>query len=159
MTGRHLAQLNVGVLNFPLDDPRMEGFTSMLDLINDVADRTPGFVWRLVEEGERDATGVRTSLGEDILINMSVWESRDALWDFVYRSGHLDLLRRRGEWFQRPGEPFQVLWWIPAGHTPAVEEAVERLTLLRREGPTPLAFTFREGYGPEDAETTAFTGR
>jgi hypothetical protein len=158
MTEHHLAQLNVGMLNFPLDDPRMEGFTSMLDPINDVADRTPGFVWRLVGDGDNDATAVRTSLGEDVLINMSVWENRDALSDFVYRSGHLDVLRRRGEWFQRPREPFQVLWWIPAGHIPTLIEAVERLGLLRREGPTRRAFTFREGYGPEDADTAA-TGR
>ncbi|MGH3391498.1 MAG: DUF3291 domain-containing protein [Actinomadura sp.] len=151
MTGHHLAQLNVGRLNFPLDDPRMAGFTSMLDPINDLADRTPGFVWRLVEDGGNDATAVRTSLGGDVLVNMSVWETREALWDFVYRSAHLDVLRQRGNWFQRPAEPFQVLWWVPAGHIPTPPEAVERLELLRREGPTPHAFTFRENYSPEDA--------
>lgn len=156
MTGHHLAQLNVGRLNFPLDDPRMAGFTSMLDPINDLADRTPGFVWRLVEDGGNDATAVRTSLGGDVLVNMSVWETREALWDFVYRSAHLDVLRQRGNWFQRPAEPFQVLWWVPAGHIPTPPEAVERLDLLRREGPTPHAFTFRENHSPEDAEARRF---
>jgi hypothetical protein len=151
MTGHHLAQLNVGTLKFPLADVRAHGFTSMLDTLNEVADNAPGFVWRLVEDGGNDATAIRTSLGDDVLVNMSVWESRDALRDYVYRSGHLDVLRRRAEWFQPPKPPFQVMWWIPAGHIPTVEEAVERLALLRRQGPSPSAFGFRETYLPEDA--------
>ncbi|WP_158885996.1 DUF3291 domain-containing protein [Amycolatopsis anabasis] len=151
MTGYHLAQLNVGTLKFPLDDVRMHGFTSMLDTLNEVADNAPGFVWRLVEDGGNDATGIRTSLGDEVLVNMSVWESRDALWDYVYRSGHLDVLRRRAEWFQLPKAPFQVMWWIPAGHIPTVEEAVERLELLREQGPSSIAFGFRDAYLPEEA--------
>jgi hypothetical protein len=155
MTGHHLAQLNVGTLRYPLDDVRMYGFTSMLDTLNEVADNAPGFVWRLVEEGANDATAMRTSLGDDVLVNMSVWESPEALGDYVYRSGHLDVLRRRTEWFQRPTAPFQVLWWIPAGHIPTVEEAVERLVLLREQGPSPRAFGFRDLYPPEDAPAAA----
>ena len=152
MTAPQLAQLNVGALNFPLDDPRMTGFTSMLDTLNAVADNAPGFVWRLIEEGANDATALRSPLGDDVLVNMSVWESREALWDYVYRSGHLDMLRRRSEWFRLPKGPFQVLWWVPAGHRPSVEEAVERLELLRAEGPSPRAFGFRDAWTAEDAE-------
>ncbi|WP_275292282.1 DUF3291 domain-containing protein [Amycolatopsis sp. La24] len=155
MTEHHLAQLNVGILRHPLEDPRMHGFTSMLDTLNEVADNAPGFVWRLVEDGGNDATSLRTSLGDDVLVNMSVWESRDALWDYVYRSGHLDMLRRRSEWFELPKAPFQVLWWVPAGHVPTVEEAVERLELLREKGPSPSAFGFRDSYLPEGAASTA----
>jgi len=151
MTGPRLAQLNVGIPNFPLADPRMAGFTSMLDTVNALADNAPGFVWRLVEDGANDATELRSPLGDDVLVNMSVWESREALWDYVYRSGHLDVLRRRAEWFQLPKAPFQVLWWIPAGHLPTVEEAVERLELLRAEGPSPRAFGFRDPWTAEDA--------
>ncbi|MBN9748080.1 DUF3291 domain-containing protein [Amycolatopsis sp. A1MSW2902] len=151
MTEHHLAQLNVGILRHPLEDPRMHGFTSMLDTLNEVADNAPGFVWRLVEDGGNDATSLRTSLGDDVLVNMSVWESRDALWDYVYRSGHLDMLRRRSEWFELPKAPFQVLWWVPAGQVPTVEEAVERLELLREKGPSPSAFGFRDSYLPEGA--------
>lgn len=151
MTEHHLAQLNVGILKFPLADARMHGFTSMLDTLNEVADNAPGFVWRLVEDGGNDATAIRTSLGDDVLVNMSVWETRDALWDYVYRSGHLDMLRRRSEWFELPKAPFQVLWWVPAGHVPTVEEAVERLELLRGKGPSPSAFGFRDGFLPEGA--------
>ncbi|MGI5131247.1 DUF3291 domain-containing protein [Pseudonocardia sp. CA-107938] len=149
MTGHHLAQLNVGTLRFPLDDPRMDGFTSMLDPINEVADNWPGFVWRLVGDGGNNATALRTPLGEDVIVNMSVWESREALWDYVYRSGHLDVLRRRAEWFDLPKGPFQVLWWIPAGHIPTVEEALERLERVREHGPSPEAFGFRDEYAPD----------
>jgi hypothetical protein len=151
MTRHHLAQLNVGTMRFPLDDPRMHGFTSMLDTLNEAADNAPGFVWRLVEDGANDATALRTPLGDDVLVNMSVWESRDALWQYVYRSGHLDVLRRRAEWFQPPKAPFQVMWWIPAGHLPTVDEAVERLHLLRAHGPSPTAFGFRDTYHPDEA--------
>ena len=151
MTGYHLAQLNIGTRRFPLDDPRMDGFTSMLDHINEIADNAPGFVWRLTGDGSNDATAIQTSLGADVLVNMSVWESRDALWDYVYRSDHLDLLRRRAEWFDLPKAAFQVLWWIPAGHLPTVEEAVDRLERLRAHGPSPSAFGFRDTYPPEGA--------
>ncbi|MBB1158342.1 MULTISPECIES: DUF3291 domain-containing protein [Amycolatopsis] len=155
MTEYHLAQLNVGILRHPLEDPRMHGFTSMLDTLNEVADNAPGFVWRLVEDGGNDATAIRTSLGDDVLVNMSVWENRDALWDYVYRSGHLDMLRRRSEWFELPKAPFQVLWWVPAGHVPTVEEAVERLELLREKGSSPSAFGFRDSYLPEGAASAS----
>lgn len=151
MTGYHLAQLNVGTRRFPLDDPRMDGFTSMLDHINEVADKAPGFVWRLTGDGTNDATAIQTPLGPDVLVNMSVWENRDALWDYVYRSGHLDVLRRRAEWFALPQAAFQVLWWVPAGHIPTVAEAVDRLEQLRAYGPSPSAFGFRDTYPPEDA--------
>lgn len=155
MTEHHLAQLNVGILKFPLADARMHGFISMLDTLNEVADHAPGFVWRLVEDGGNDATAIRSSLGDDVLVNMSVWETRDALWDYVYRSGHLDVLRRRSEWFELPKAPFQVLWWVPAGHIPTVEEAVGRLELLRGKGPSPSAFGFRDSYLPEGAASAS----
>jgi hypothetical protein len=93
----HLAQLNIAVSRFPVDDPRMAGFTSMLDEINALADGSPGFVWRLVSEGANDATALRARLdGANQMVNMSVWEGRGALWGYVYRSAHLDFLRRRG---------------------------------------------------------------
>lgn len=147
MTRYHLAQLNVGTLHFPLDDPRMAEFAALLEPVNALADGSPGFVWRLVAGGEDDATSIRP-LGDDVIINYSVWESREALWDFVYRSGHLDVMRRRREWFTRNVESHLVLFWIPAGHVPTVEEGLERLDLLRREGPGPRAFTFREDHRP-----------
>ncbi|MFI6868205.1 DUF3291 domain-containing protein [Nocardia sp. NPDC050406] len=150
MNGHHLAELNLAMLRYPLDDPRMAGFTSMLEPINALADASPGFVWRLVDEDGADATSMRP-LGEDVIINLSVWESREALWDYVYRSQHLDFLSRRSDWFARPREPMTVLWWVPAGHIPTLEEALDRLRMLRENGSTPAAFGLRENYSAEDA--------
>jgi hypothetical protein len=147
MTDHHLAQLNVGRMRAPLDTPAMSEFMTALEPINAMADAAPGFVWRLVDEDGADATGIRP-FDDDLIVNMSVWESREALWDFTYKSDHLAFVRRRREWFQTMTDPFLVLWWIPAGHTPTLEEALSRLETLRATGPTPEAFTFRRSYDP-----------
>lgn len=157
MTGYHLAQFNVALLINSLDDPSTDDFRALLDPVNSLADRAPGFVWRLVADGEPDALSIQP-YGPGTIINYSVWESRQALWDFAYRSGHLDVMRRRREWFHRHVRAHLVLWWIPAGHIPDVPEAVRRLELLREVGPSPEAFTFREEYpppGPQASEATA----
>jgi hypothetical protein len=141
----HLAQLNIAVPVAPKEDPRMAGFYAELDRINELADGWPGFVWRLVDDSGADATSLRP-FGGDIMVNLSVWESLEALREFTFRSGHLDILRRRREWFRPLGDAYAVAWWVPAGHIPTVEEAGERLDLLRRKGPTPEAFTFRDPF-------------
>ncbi|MGY0021011.1 DUF3291 domain-containing protein [Streptomyces sp. YJ-C3] len=141
----HLAQLNVSTLRHPLDDPRSAHFVEMLDPVNAAADDAPGFVWRLVGEGAADATGLRPA-GENVIINLSVWETQEALWDFAYRSGHLEVMRRRREWFERHVEAHLVLWWVPAGHIPTVGEALKRLADLRANGPSPRAFTFASAH-------------
>jgi hypothetical protein len=146
----HLAEFNVGTLLEPLDAPGMAGFVALLDPVNALADAAPGFVWRLVEEGEPDATGLRPA-GADVIVNYSVWESMEALWDFVYRSAHLETLRRRREWFRRHVEAHLVMWWVPAGRIPTVEEGLERLALLRAHGPSPRAFTFNASYTAAEA--------
>ncbi|MBZ9600159.1 DUF3291 domain-containing protein [Streptomyces erythrochromogenes] len=150
MQAAHLAQLNVATLLHPIDDPRIAPFVEALDPVNAAADGAPGFVWRLVGEGESDATGLRPA-GEDVIVNLSVWESQEALWDFAYRSGHLEVMRRRREWFERHVEAHMVLWWVPAGHLPTVGEALERLTELRDHGPSPRAFTFATSYTATEA--------
>ncbi|MEV4946926.1 DUF3291 domain-containing protein [Streptomyces sp. NPDC053755] len=146
----HLAQLNVATLRHPLDDPRIAPFVEMLDPVNAAADGAPGFVWRLVEEGAADATALRPA-GENVIVNLTVWESQEALWDFSYRSGHLEVMRRRREWFERHVEAHLVLWWVPAGHLPTVTEALERLADLRTHGPSPRAFTFASSYTAAEA--------
>jgi len=144
MSDFHLAQFNVGRFKYPIDSPEMAEFVARLDPINALADEAPGFVWRYTAEGANDATSIRPFADDDqIAINFSVWRSREELWDFVYRSGHLEVLRRRPEWFTRVTDSYLVLWWIPAGHEPTVQEAMERLDTLRADGPTPEAFTFR----------------
>jgi hypothetical protein len=148
VTGYHLAQLNIGRIRGPLDSPLMAGFTSMLDEVNSLADRSPGFVWRLDDGDEPGATALRPC-GPDIIVNLSVWQTLDALRSFVYRDrAHLDLMRRRRQWFHPVTQPFVVLWWIPAGQLPGLDQALDRLDLLRRAGPGPLAFTFRDPHGP-----------
>ena len=126
----------------PLDDPLMEGFRSQLDRVNAVADQSPGFVWRL-QTAEGDATSLRPFEDDRILVNMSVWESKDALHRYVYEGPHLGLLRGRRDWFLPFDGPMLALWWIPAGHIPTVEEAKAKLEELGRNGPTAASFTFR----------------
>jgi hypothetical protein len=143
-----LAQVNIGRLRAPVDDPLITEFVAGLDRINALADRAPGFVWRLQTE-DGNATAVRPVADDELLaINMSVWESVEALADFVYRSGHVTFMRRRREWFERFATSYLALWWIPAGATPTVAEAMDRLAHLDRHGPTAAAFTFKHRFAP-----------
>ena len=148
MSGFQLAQLNIALPREPLDAPLLAEFVAALDPVNASADAAEGFVWRLQTE-DGDATAVRGFGDDRLIVNMSVWESLEALRTFVYSSRrHLDVMRRRREWFERMGEMHLVLWWVPAGHRPTVAEAEERLTLLRALGPSPDAFTFRRHFPP-----------
>jgi hypothetical protein len=142
-----LAQANIARMVAPLDDPVMADFVRQLEFINSVADQSPGFIWRLQTE-DGDATAIRAFEDDRILFNMSVWESIESLYAYVYRSEHLQPLRSRRQWFQRIDGPHLVLWWIPTGHRPSVAEAKERLILLAATGPCPQAFTFREPFSP-----------
>ncbi len=143
----HLAQLNVAKMIAPLDDPRMASFVARLEPINALADASPGFVWRLQSDAG-DATALRVFDDPDILVNLSVWESLEALRAFVYRSEHRELLKARAQWFDRSTAPHLVLWWIPAGHVPGVEEAKQKLALLQAQGPGEQAFDFRHPHDP-----------
>ncbi|MDT0308663.1 DUF3291 domain-containing protein [Streptomyces sp. DSM 44917] len=156
MTGFHLAQVNIGRILAPLDGPELAGFVAQLPGINALAERSPGFVWRMVDDGGEDATGFRPDEGDDmLLINCSVWESVEALREFTYQTDHLRVLSRRREWFHRMAEAHQALWWVPAGHRPSIAEAMERVALVREHGPGPRAFTFREPYpAPAASEPT-----
>jgi hypothetical protein len=142
-TSFNLAQVNIGRIRAPLDDPLMEGFTSQLERINALAESSPGFVWRL-KTPEGDATSIRPFEDDRILVNMSVWESVDTLHRYVYEGPHLGLLRGRREWFLPFDGPMLALWWIPARHIPTVEEAKAKLEELGRNGPTAAAFTFKK---------------
>jgi heme-degrading monooxygenase HmoA len=141
-----LAQLNIAAMRGPVDSPLMAEFVANLDRINALADASPGLIWRLQTE-DGDATALRP-LGEDVLVNLSVWRDLEALQAFVYQSGHAAIMRRRREWFDRMTQAHLVLWWIPAGHRPDVTEAAERLARLRAEGPTPRAFNFAQPFPP-----------
>ena len=145
MTEFHLAQVNVARLSAPLDSPQLADFVANLGPINAVADVSEGFVWRLQTEAG-DATALRFMDDDWLIVNMSVWKSLEALRSYVYRSRHADVLRRRQEWFDRMVEAHVALWWIEAGTLPTLDDAHERLTMLRAHGPTPDAFTLKEPY-------------
>jgi Domain of unknown function (DUF3291) len=152
-----LAQVNVGRLLAPLDSPPIADFMAALDPVNAVADAAPGFVWRLqTEDGNATAMGgfAADAVGAvgGILINMSVWESVEALGAYVYGEAHVAVLRRRREWFSRMKDAYSALWWIPRGHVPSVREAEDRVKYLRVHGPTAHAFTLREHFPPPDSD-------
>jgi hypothetical protein len=158
MAGYQLAQVNIGRFRAPINSPIMEGFRQQLDPINALADQTPGFVWRLQTE-DGNATAIRPYEGDDLMaINMSVWESLEALQRFVYKSHHVETLRDRHQWFEPIEGPILALWWIPAGHIPTVADARERLQYLKDHGPTPQAFTFRTPFPAPDGEANEVEG-
>ena len=145
-----LAQLNIAKLREPLDSPAMADFVANLDRINALAEATPGFVWRLKDdEGNAEATRV---FGEEFLVNLSVWENVVSLSNYVYQSGHVEIMRRRREWFDKMEEAYAVLWWVPKDHRPPAEEARERLAHLREFGATLRAFTFKDAFDAPDDE-------
>src|SRR5262249_45472577 len=125
----HIAQVNIGRVKASLDDPVMAGFVGRLAEINALADDSPGFLWRL-ETPEGNATYLRPYEDDRILINMSVWETIEALKHYVYRTAHAELLRQRQDWFEKFAGAYAALWWVPIGHTPGVAEAKNRLAYL-----------------------------
>ena len=145
MTDWYIAQLNVATAVAPLAGPELVEFMVALDGVNTLAEASPGFVWRLKSDSG-NATDIKYSDDPKFIVNMSVWQSVEALFEFVYHSAHTKVMVRRREWFARPAEAFQVLWWVPAGHEPTVEEAMARLRHLRQHGATAYAFTFKERY-------------
>jgi hypothetical protein len=141
----HLAQCNIVRLKAPLESPVVAGFVAALDPINALADQAPGFVWRLTGDDD-SSTSIRAFADEQIILNLSVWESFETLKLYVYKSGHRDVLRRRREWADRFEGVQTALWWIRAGTIPEPSDAVARLNALERFGPTEFAFTFQSTF-------------
>ena len=140
----HLAQLNISRMNAPsIDHPLMADFVAQLDMVNALAEASDGFIWRLKGDGG-NATEIKAFDDERIIVNMSVWESPEKLQAFVFRSMHTDVMKDRRKWFEKPSELTTVLWWIPAGHRPTLEEAKEKLVQLNRDGSGPDAFSIRD---------------
>lgn len=137
-------------MRYPKDDPRVAEFFQRIDEINAIADQAPGFIWRLQDE-TGNATAIETDDPYEI-VNMSVWESVDALSAYVYRTDHKQLIAKRKDWFERPKKAFQALWWIPAGRTPSVDEGLQRLATLEANGPSPNAFTFKKLFSPNSGD-------
>jgi hypothetical protein len=143
----HLAQINIGRLLYPDGDPRLADFMDNLGAINALAESSAGYVWRL-EDDTGNAKSIRVFEDTGILVNVSVWESLEALQAFAYRSEHVKFVRRRAEWFTDYGAPMLALWWVPTGHIPTPAEARAKIEHLTGHGPTPEAFSFREKFAP-----------
>jgi hypothetical protein len=144
----HLAQMNVATALHDLDDPHMADFMMRLDDVNALAESSPGFVWRL-QSDSGNATDIQVTGNPRLIVNMSVWESVEALFDFAYRSDHRDVMVKRRSWFKKPDGPYQVLWWVEPHRLPTLEDGLERLEILRTQGPTPRAFTFKSVFRPQ----------
>src|SRR5215469_735939 len=147
VTDWHIAQINVATALYPLDEPRIADFMALLDEVNALAERSPGFAWRLKSESG-NATDIKFTDDPKFIVNMSVWESVEGLFEFVYKTSHRLVMTRRREWFERPQRSYHVLWWVPAGRFPTVAEGLARLDHLDAHGPTAHAFTFKEKFPP-----------
>jgi uncharacterized protein DUF3291 len=145
----HLAQLNIGRLRHETDDPRMADFMNNLALVNSLAERAPGFVWRY-QDDSGNATNTRPYADDPrMAINMSVWENIEALERYVWQTVHKRFYGRREEWFEKMEGRYFVMWWVPAGHRPTVQEAIERLDHLRKHGPSEHAFGWESADGAQ----------
>lgn len=152
MSGYNLAQINVGRFIHLRDDPANADFMNALDDVNAIAEKSPGFVWRLVGDGNDATDIVPDDSDPQLLVNMSVWSDLEALGAFVYRQpDHLAFMRRRKEWFEKM-DVFQALWWVPAGHEPTVAEGMAKVAQLSEQGPTADAFTFRNPFPAPDGK-------
>jgi hypothetical protein len=143
-----IAQINIGRAVGDVDGPLMADFMALLDPVNALADASPGFVWRMQTE-DGNNTALRPYDDERIIVNMSTWKSIESLWQFVYQGMHVEVLRRRREWFERFESTYLALWWVPARSKPTVDDAKLRLASLDEHGPTPYAFTFKKRFVPE----------
>jgi len=148
-----LAQLNIASMKAPLESPVMADFVGNLERINALAECSPGFVWRLKDE-EGDATAVR-AFGDNVLVNMSVWEDVASLAQYAFKSAHVEIMRRRNEWFERLDRAYMVLWWVDHDHIPTLAEAAERLAYLQKSGPTAHAFVFKNAFPAPDGQGLA----
>jgi len=151
MTAYHLAQVNIALPLAPLDSEQLHGFVSRLDEINALAEETKGFIWRL--KGESDnALALRVFEDERLIINMSVWENFDALYNYTYYSDHAQVYRQKGAWMVKLAYAHMALWWHPIGEPPTPHEGKVRLEYMQKHGVTPYAFTFKKRFSPLEAE-------
>ena len=135
----HIAQLNIGRFRYPTDDSRMRAFMDNLDRVNAIAERTEGFIWRLKDESN-NATAIRPAGDPAMAVNLSVWESVEALERFVWATVHKQFYNRKVEWFERPESAHFVMWPVAKGYIPDLDEAMARLDHLRKHGESDFAF-------------------
>lgn len=143
----HIAQVNIARMRAPIEDPLLAGFVARLDEINALADHAPGFVWRL-QTDSGNATSLRPYDDDRILFNLSVWETPELWHAFVFHGAHVEVMRQRLGWFERPQGVYSAMWWVPAGHIPSIAESKERLEHLRLHGESVHAFSWAKRFPP-----------
>ncbi len=145
-TGHYLAEFNFGELKHPWDDPRVADFANNLDMVNGVAARADGFVWRLsdadMEAQQLDPNGAFGG-NERIASTLSVWRDAQSLLTFVFNTVHKQFYARRREWYESKNNGNLVLWWIPAGTYPSVADGMERFEYWLSHGDTDHAFGWK----------------
>ncbi|MDB4197301.1 DUF3291 domain-containing protein [Ascidiaceihabitans sp.] len=134
-----LAELNVGYAAYPLDDPRMSEFMDNLETINALAERSPGFVWRMKSDSG-NATDISVPGDTEMISNMSVWEDVASLGNYVFNTVHAPFYKRKEEWFQATTSHHFAMWMVEDNHTPDLAEAMDHMEYLQKYGSTDHAF-------------------
>lgn len=145
----HLAQVNIAKRLAPMDDPVMQDFINNVERINTIADKAEGFIWRMQDEDKELA--VEIFQDDALLINISVWKNLESLFDYTYKSGHIEVFKRKKEWFRKMKMVHMAFWYVPEGYVPTFKDAKNRLDYLNKYGDTPYAFTFKSKFSPKDA--------
>ncbi|KAA5821133.1 DUF3291 domain-containing protein [Algibacter amylolyticus] len=147
----HLAEVNIAKRLAPMDDPIMQDFVNNVDKMNAIADASEGFIWRLKDEDKDEAIFVFKD--DSIIINLSVWENLDALFNYTYKSGHIEVFKRKKEWFSKMKLMHMAFWYVPKGYEPTFQDAKHRLDYLNTYGDTPYAFSFKNKFSLAEALT------
>lgn len=145
----YLAQVNIAKMKAPIDSPIMADFVNNLDRINSLAEQSEGFIWRLKDEND-NATAIKVFDNDYLIINMSVWKNTALLKNYVYKSMHVEILKRKKEWFEKMEQMHMALWYVEKNAFPSPLEAKEKLEYLRVNGESPRAFTFKSNFLPID---------
>ncbi|MBC9797444.1 DUF3291 domain-containing protein [Sinomicrobium weinanense] len=153
-----LAQVNIARMKGTIDSPVMADFVANLDRINTLAENSPGFVWRLKDDGN-NATSMKIYDDDYIIVNMSVWTDIDSLFRYVYHSDHVEIFKRKKEWFHKMQEMHMAMWYIEDDLYPSVSDARERLEHIREHGETPYAFTFKNRFSPAPSSSAPLGDR
>ena len=136
----HLAELNISSWKIDPESHDAMGFVRNVARVNGLAERSDGFVWRLLDEG-RDSQG-RNGVCKDAntIMTLSVWETPQQLEQFVWNTVHKKIYNGKQQWFHAMESHHLVMWWVDDGHRPTVEEARERLDHLNNNGNSDFAF-------------------
>lgn len=146
MNTYQLAEINIAEMKgVDINDPIMKEFVDNLDAVNLLAEESNGFVWRLKDENN-NATDLNPYNNVQIIINISVWNDIETLENFIYKTFHSNFLRRRKEWFKTFGKVSTAMWWVPAGKHPSMQEAVDKLSYLQKNGSSETVFDFKNKF-------------